>query len=564
MMSEKKGYFALVLHAHLPYVLYHGRWPHGTDWLCEAVAECYLPLLNAFEKLIFENVNFRVTINLSPVLCEQLASSGFRQEFKSYIESKIDAARKDMEYFSKRGFQQREKLARMWINFYENVWNDFDNRYGGNILSAFAKLWSAGYIEVLTSAATHGYLPLILDDRCVRAQIEVGKQTTQKRLNKVPSGIWLPECAYRPSYEWAPPINGFNEPKRRAGIEEILSDMGISHFVVDSHLLEGGKAIGIYLERFEALRLLYERWSKDEISKKVDSPKSVYKPYFVVGPTGKGAIAFGRHPKTSLQVWSAKHGYPGDFDYLEFHKKSFPGGLRYWRITDALGDLASKKEYVPSWADGKVVSHARHFVGLLNDVVLEAPDDAIVVSPYDAELFGHWWFEGPKWLCEIYRQLNSQSLVRPITLSEYAELFPPKEVLVLPEGSWGEGGHHWIWLNQDTEWTWKLVYSAEKKMLELAARISEDDELAVRILNQMGRELLLIESSDWQFLISTWTARDYAEARINLHYENFLKLVEILEKKLSKLELSEDDVAFLQECERHDGIFPDISFKSWL
>lgn len=563
-MSEKKGHFALVLHAHLPYVLYYGRWPHGTDWLCEATAECYLPLLNAFEKLVAENVNFKITINLSPILCEQLASPGFKKEFEGYVENKIAAARKDLEYFAKSSFSQRMKLARMWINFYENIWSDFDNRYGGNVLSAFAKLWDAGYIEVLTSAATHGYLPLILDDRCVRAQIEVGKRTTKMRLNKIPSGIWLPECAYRPSYEWAPPIDGFGELKKRAGVEEILSDAGINHFIVDSHLLEGGKAIGVYLERFEALRILYERWSKDERSKEVDSPKSVYKPYFVVGPTGKGAVAFGRHPKTSLQVWSSKHGYPGDFDYLEFHKKSFPGGLRYWRITDASGDLASKKEYVPEWANGKVVGQAKHFAGLLSDVIQKAPDDAIVVSPYDAELFGHWWFEGPQWIYETYRQLKSQSSVKPVTLSEYVELSHPSEAVVLPEGSWGEGGHHWIWLNQDNVWTWKLIYTAEKKMVELAARVPEDDGLAARIANQMGRELLLVESSDWQFLISTWTARDYAEARINLHYENFLKLAEILEKKLPKHELLKEDVAFLEECEKHDGIFPEIDFRLWL
>ncbi|HDH97111.1 MAG TPA: DUF1957 domain-containing protein, partial [Proteobacteria bacterium] len=467
-MAEQRGYFALVLHAHLPYVLHHGRWPHGMDWLCEAASECYLPLLRTFERLASDGVDFKVTINLSPILCEQLAHPAFGDEFRSYLQNKMDAAREDIAHFERTGFEHRAKLARMWLEFYEGMLEDFEARWGGDILGAFARLWDAGYIEVLTSAATHGYLPLLLNDECVRAQVQLGKLTTRHRLGREPKGIWLPECAYRPSYEWAPPVEGFGEPARRAGIEEVLSDCGLGHFVVDAHLLKGGKAIGVYLERFEALRILYERWAKEQDKSEVELPKTPYSSYFVVGPSGRGAAVFGRDPTTSLQVWSAKHGYPGDFDYLEFHKKSFPGGLRYWRITDASGDLASKQEYVPEWADGKVGSQAEHFIGVLEGIVGANPDGAIIVSPYDAELFGHWWFEGPRWIAEVYRRMQGSGAVKPVTLSEYLELHPPTEAISLPEGSWGEGGHHWIWLNPDTEWTWKLIYAAERTMVELA------------------------------------------------------------------------------------------------
>jgi len=554
----------LVLHAHLPYVLYHGRWPHGMDWLCEATSECYLPLLRAFEQLASEGVDFKVTMNLSPILCEQLAHPSFPGEFKGYLQNKIDAAKEDVAHFEKTGFEHRAKLARMWIEFYEGTLRDFDARWMCDILGAFARLWDAGHIEVLTSAATHGYLPLILNDRCVRAQIRQGRSATQHRLGKTPKGIWLPECAYRPSYEWAPPISGFGEPTRRAGVEEILSECELTHFIVDSHLLKGGKAIGVYLERFEALRMLYERWAKEQDESKVEQPRKPYAPYFVAGPSGKGAAAFGRDPTTSLQVWSAKHGYPGDFDYLEFHKKSFPGGLRYWRVTDASGDLASKQEYVPEWADGKIASQAKHFLEVLSGVIEANPKEPIVVSPYDAELFGHWWFEGPRWIAETFRQMREHGGIKPVTLSEYLERRPPTEAISLPEGSWGEGGHHWIWLNPDTEWTWKEIYSAEKKMVEMADKIPEGSRLAERIGNQMGRELLLMESSDWQFLISSWTARDYAEARVSLHHENFSRLAETLQRLMDGAEASPEEIAFLEECELHDGVFPQANFKLWL
>ena len=563
-MTEKKGFFALVLHAHLPYVMHHGRWPHGMDWLCEAAAECYIPLLRTFETLASEGTNFKVTLNLSPILCEQLAHPEFGAEFRAYVQNKIDAAKEDMAHLKRTGFEHRASLAKMWLDFYEGILDDFENRWHKDLLGAFARLWEAGHLEILTSAATHGYLPLILNDNCISAQVKLGKLTTEHRLGRVPNGIWLPECAYRPSYEWAPPIEGFGEPARRAGIEEILADCELSHFVVDSHLLKGGKAVGVYLERFEALRILYERWAKEQDESKVDEPKSPYLPHFVVGPSGKGAVAFGRDPRTSIQVWSAKHGYPGDFDYLEFHKKSFPGGLRYWRVTDASGDLASKQEYVPEWAAGKVKSHAAHFISIIEEVVQQAPQNPIVVSPYDAELFGHWWFEGPSWILELYRGLSCHGFIEPVTLSEYCERFPPKDAVTLPEGSWGEGGHHWIWLNPDTQWTWKLLYSAEKEMVELVRDVPEGNDVAARIADQMGRELLLMEASDWQFLISTWTARDYAEARISLHYENFKRLSQILRKVISGQKVLPEEEEFVRECEQHDGVFPKLTYKLWL
>ena len=96
-----KGHFAFVLHSHLPYVLSHGRWPHGTDWLNEAAAETYLPILRILEELITEGYQPKLTIGFSPVLCEQLSDNSFKEEFVGYLNQKIKAAQHDSEEFYK-------------------------------------------------------------------------------------------------------------------------------------------------------------------------------------------------------------------------------------------------------------------------------------------------------------------------------------------------------------------------------------------------------------------------------------------------------------------------------
>ncbi len=235
------GKLVLVLHSHLPYVLSHGRWPHGMDWIHEAAAETYMPVLQIMDRLIAEGISPKLTIGLTPVLSEMLADEVFKDDFESYLDQKITAAALDAEEFY-RTEDGRHDLARMWEDFYGGMKEYFLVTLKRDIPGAFKRLQDEGHIEIITCAATHGYLPLLAEDTSVQAQVRLGVETYRKHYGRDPKGIWLPECAYRPAYEWTPPVEGAGGPRPRKGVEEFLAENGIKYFIVDTHLLRGGKS----------------------------------------------------------------------------------------------------------------------------------------------------------------------------------------------------------------------------------------------------------------------------------------------------------------------------------
>ena len=566
------GSFALVLHSHLPYVIAHGKWPHGMDWLNEATAETYIPLLNILNELVEEGYSPKLTLGITPILLEQLADSTFKEELSDYLEQKIKSAEDDIVEFQRYKKDNLLKLALMWTKYYSGIKDDFENKYKRDLVASFKKLQDENHIELITCAATHGYLPLLSQDTSVQAQIKLGVRTYEKHFAKKPRGIWLPECAYRPRYNWTPPVEtSLGKPSYlRKGIDEFLSENGIDYFLVDSALLKGGKAIGVYIDRFEALRQLWGRFEKEYQPREEDFDKTPREVYLVSsGGEGKKPVAIlTRDPETGLQVWSGEWGYPGDGNYLDFHKKHFPGGHRYWKITSAKSDLADKMEYYPPDANRMVPENAAHFKGLIKRLLVEynqkTGQKGIVCAPYDAELFGHWWFEGTRFLKLVLQNIADDPEIELTTCSKFLDESKPNKVISIPEGSWGEGGYHYIWLNKWTEWTWKHIYEDELWMYRLAERLKDtkDDNLN-KILKQLARELLLLEASDWQFLISTWSARDYAELRLSEHHNNFVRLASMAERYASKGKIDEGDWTFLGDCEKRDKVFQDLEIEWW-
>jgi 1,4-alpha-glucan branching enzyme len=555
--------FSLVLHTHLPMVVNHGRWPHGSDWLNEAAFECYLPLLETAHRLVADGVSPKWTINLSPVLTEQLASPEFQNELAFYYENVRRACVESREYFTAQNEPQVVALTYYWEEFYERMW-ELHRRIGGDIPGTFAELQRDGHLEIITCAATHGYLPLLSRDESIHLQLRTGIETHRRHFGRAPRGIWLPECAYRPRYEWTAPTgpDRGRERRMRPGIEEMLAQHHIEYFVADSHLVAAGQPVFLYRDFIGIRGERTERTAPLPLGE----PRSPYVPYRVASRGGTGsAVAFIRDPRSTLQVWSRDHGYPGEFQFLEFHKKHFPGGLRFWRITDSSGDLGTKQLYDPKIAAEKVGLQAAHFVGVVKDTIDQAHGSsgrpALVCSPYDSELFGHWWFEGPAWLEHVAREMHRAGL-QPMTLGEAVETVPPQGPLSLPEGSWGEGGDHRVWLNRDTEWTWDRVYSAEKEWVEHLRQGDGGNAELRRLLNQVSRELLLLQSSDWQFLITTGAARDYAERRVAEHYAEFKRLSEMATTLRGGEPLSIEAANTLRRLEREDFVFPDLD-TSW-
>jgi 1,4-alpha-glucan branching enzyme len=545
------------------------------DWLNEAAAETYIPLVEAFRRAGSRRKGkVGVTIGVTPILAEQLADDRFKASFVEYLDVKIAAAEENRQQFEQVDDGHKASLAVMWRDYYEQKKRMFTDELDGDIPGALRKLQEQGTIEIITCAATHGYLPLLSRDECVRAQLKLGASTYRRHFGTDPAGTWLPECAYRPSYEWVSPLadEGYGpaKPVQRMGVEQLVSEAGIKYFIVDSHLLKGGKAIGVYIDRFEALQKLWQQFEQTYKPREESGEYSPYLPYLVGDAGHQDPVAFfTRDPRSGIQVWSGEHGYPGDGMFLDFHKKHFPGGHRYWRVTSSKADLADKLEYEPGRVDEILQSQSWHFVDLLAEILGGHKDstgsEGMITAPYDTELFGHWWFEGPHWLDNVLARLDSIGTVEPTSCGDFLKKINPSTVVGLPEGSWGEGGFHYIWLNDWTRWTWRHVYQCEDRMCEVARNLTEkSDEKLYRVACQLGRELLLLESSDWQFLISTWSARDYAEARVARHSENFDRLYAMIGHLASEGTTGDADWKFLEQCEENDKVFEHLEPSLWL
>ena len=529
-MADRCGSFILILHAHIPYVLGHSTWPHGSQMLYEAAADTYMPLLQAIENLAAEGIPANVAISFSSVTLEQLADDRFKEWFSAYLSETRNVALQNQEEFRNRGDLHLEFLAGRWHDYYAHLSDKFCNEYQRDIIAAFRRQQDAGNIEIMTCAATHGYLPLLREDGSVQAQVTQAVTTYERFFGQRPRGCWLPECAYRPRARWAPPpeVSGVQIPYPRKGIEEFLGENGFDYFIVDTHMLSGGPAVPVRVEESATLGKLWNQ------IRRVDAPgdgiKTPYRPYFVghYFEDHPAVAALIRDETTSLKVWSGTHGYPGDGNYLEFHKKHIPGDLRYWKVTGPGVDLGYKHPYYPDDAAQRAELHAGNFLWNVKTRLRHAScgdgPEPVLVAPFDAELFGHWWHEGPWWLEKTLRWMNQDPEVNVTTPHRYLAENTPTSAIALPEGSWGAGGGHHVWLNEETRWTWARIYDAETEMRQLLLDLGPGhDEAAASLIKQAARELLLLQASDWQFLITTASAADYTAARLDAHWSDFKK-----------------------------------------
>jgi len=538
------GGFCVVLHGHMPYVLRHGVWPHGEDWLYEAAAETYLRLLSVIDKCAFLNCRPRLTIGLTPILLEQLAHEHFKEGFRGYLDDRLDRCRDDRRQFEQTGQNHMAYLASQWEQFYRQLSEKFDD-IDCNIPAAFAQQSHAGYVELLTSAATHGYMPLLLEDSSIRAQVRAGLSTSQRILGLRPQGMWLPEGAYRPAGNWTPAIPWGNHTSR-IGLEQLVGDEGVTHFFVDSHMLENNNPAA-----------------------------SVHQPVWVKGQYSNGSpvAAFVRDPHICRQVWCGFVGYPGDGVYLEFHKRHGQRrGLRYWKVTDRKSGLGEKDLYYPDDVPGKLHEHVQHFCSQvkrrLYDYHSQTGKKGVVVACFDAELFGHWWFEGPKFLEDVLLTLNADGDVDLCTSQEYLQSQPPEVWVSLAAGSWGEGGDHRVWSNHDMKWLWEMEYHCETEFGRLTYNLPWRNHSRLKdILEKAGRELLLLQASDWPFVISRRQAPEYGAKRFIQHVTRFDILTDMAERLAEDPRylsgLNQVQKAELRDIELHDVVFKDIDLNWW-
>lgn len=520
--------FVLVLHSHLPYVRAHGMWPFGEETLYEAIAEVYLPLARMLERLEADRVPAPMTIGITPILTEQLADAKVKEGFLQYCQDRLMRAEDDLARYQATDLAaSAAHQAAYWHETCEHY-----QRLGGDVVGFFARAQERGQIEVITSSATHGYSPLLGSDTALWGQIKTGTDAYRRHYRREATGYWMPEMAYRPKGHWEPPVEGA-KPGMRAGVDELLYKAGIRYTFVDAHLVQGGQnlppQIGPY-GQLESIQL-------------VESSDAVYQ----VHELESGLRVMARNQETALQVWSADYGYPGDGAYREFHRKDPISGLHHHRVTHRKAGLGEKEPYYPDEAFKRTKEHARHFVSVVEGLAQKHPD-GVICAAYDAELFGHWWYEGPAWLEAVFRELARSKAVKAMTAREAVR---GKAVrTALPEGSWGRGGHHDVWLNRETHDFWRLVYRAEYQMVAAVQRFGRDQNGKRRALRQLMRELLLLESSDWPFLIDTGQAVEYARERYEDHAARFAEIYQMLRD-------DRIDIGRLAELEALDNPFPE-------
>jgi 1,4-alpha-glucan branching enzyme len=544
MDTKFYGSFVLVLHSHIPYVIGQNRLEE--EMLLDAAIETYIPLLGVFNRLVSEGISPRTTIGISPVLAEQLAHPEFKTKLREYCELKAEFARQDSEEFRSEHPHPRW-LARRWEQFYTETDRLFNRTYGKDIIGAFKELQDNGHIELITCAATHPYLPALLEDTSIEAQIKLAIQTHRHHFGNSPRGIWVPECGYRPAGQWRPRYTSRqSEASRfRHGVETVLSENELEFFVIDQHQLEKANPTDLHKTLLDTYRV-----GGSEVPKQ---PVTV----------------FTRDSNLSEQVWLKQRGYPGNGAYLDFHKRHAEGVHRYWKITDEDVPMGNKQFYHPDDAAVKIAEHAGHYKWLITQSLrtnFEHTGQAkLIMTAFDTELFGHWWFEGPEWLYTVLKYIDADPEIGTMTCSEYLDQQPAYNWVYLPESSWGANFDSSTWLNPEVEWTWERIYHAEHEMSQLAKAFGEkDDPTLQRILNQSIRELLILQASDWQFMVTNWSTRDLAEKRLVERHEDFKRLAKLAWDYGGKRDVSQREWHFLHECEQLNQIFTDVDINWYI
>ncbi|HAT71807.1 MAG TPA: DUF1957 domain-containing protein [Elusimicrobia bacterium] len=526
---SSRGSLMFVLHAHLPYVNH----PQDSgfleeNWFFEAVVETYVPIISALERLAGEGIRPGVAVSISPTLGAMLENEALEAKLQLYIESRLELL--ELELSRAHNDPALLRTVKLYLKLYEEA-AELMHKYSGDLITPLKALQHAGQIEIITTSATHAVLPLLARPEAVRAQLAVAAEDYADRFNRKPAGFWLPECAYEPRLNSYLKLSGFN------------------YTFTESH------SVGLAAAA---------------------APNGVYSPY----RTSNGLGLFARDAASSREVWSSSFGYPGDPAYREFYRDfgydgdyeyvrpylgadgiRRPLGLKYHRITGAGSDLAAKQYYDPEAAMARVEAHASDFLARrmkqTDDFYAARGARPLIVSCYDAELFGHWWFEGPAFLESVIRKIRVERLpLQFVTPSEYLNSCQEPQELSPGISSWGENGYFDPWVNETNDFIYPAVYAATDKMIETANRFRNQDlsAVAARALNQAARETLLSQSSDWAFLLYIGSHAAYAKGRLEDHAANAVKLLgEVAEKKV--------DEAALAALEQKNSVFPRLDFR---
>lgn len=468
-MRDTIGSFCLVLHSHLPWLPHHGSWPVGEEWLYQAWAHSYLPVVDLLRRFAEEGRRDVLTLGVTPVLAAQLDDPYALRAFHDWLGTWQLRA----QYAGVRWRGGDPLLAELAATEHRAAcWaiEEFETRWRHGFSPVLRSLVDGEVIELLGGPVTHPFQPL-LREPIRRFALETGLADTALRIGHRPAGIWAPECGFAP------------------GMERDYAAAGVQRFLVDGPALRG---------ETHAAR-----------------------------PVGDSSVVcFGRDLEVTYRVWSPRAGYPGHAAYRDFHTFDHPTGLKPSRVTGKQVPPEAKQPYDAELAAAVVAKHAKDFVEVvvarLRELRTRHRGPSLVVAAYDTELFGHWWHEGPAWLETVLRELPAAG-VEVTTLRQALDRHVGEPV-ELPASSWGSGKDWRVW---DGEQVGDLVQAGalvQKELLDLPAPGLARDPA----LDQTVREALLALSSDWAFMVTKDSAADYARRRATVHGERFAELAGLL------------------------------------
>lgn len=522
-----KGYLCLVLHTHLPFV----RHPEFEDsleerWLFEAITETYIPLLKVFYGLKEDNIDFKLTMSFSPTLTAMLSDYLLQERYLKHISKLIELAEKEVD--RTKGDKSLNNLSLMYLEHFQECKYFYEDVCKRDLISQYSKLQESGNIEIITCSATHCFSPVFEEyPNAIKAQLKVGCESYQKYFKTKTKGIWNGECGYFP------------------GLDNYLAEEGINYFFLDTHGILNAKDRPFY---------------------------GIYAPIYCKS----GVAAFGRDPDSSRSVWSCDEGYPGDQNYRDFYRdigfdldfeyikpyihstgSRIMTGIKYNKISNKTDE--KKGIYNRRLALGKALTHANDFIDKriiqikkLNDMMDRPP---LLIAPYDTELFGHWWYEGPQWLDYLFRLLNKErNMIELITPSLYLKQYSENQVTTPSFSSWGLDGYSKVWLDESNNWMYKYLHRTIEQMTELANDYKDASGITKLALNQCAREILLAQASDWPFIMNTNTVVEYARNRIETHISRFNQLYQMVKE-------NNIDKEIFRKISSEDNIFPDIDYR---
>ncbi len=490
----------------------------------EAISDSYIPLLQMFERLVQDQVSFKIGLVLPPVLCSMLDDEKIQKLYIDFLDKRIALGKKEMTRCKDN--PQALSIATATTEKNKEIKKSFVDDYKKNLLAQFVQFQKQGLVEILGTCATDIFMPYYADlPESLSAQIEMGLQSYKKCFGELPEGFYLPEFGYTP------------------GIETIIRSYGYSYTILHSRsiLLAGNPP-----------------------------ENGIFYPV----RTDNSLVAYTADPYIdeyiySEEGWSSNEVYRNENRDIGFEldlKKLTPvmeektarcsTGYKYWKkdFNDA-----SEVSYDYEKASDQARNHALDFIQrkieLLSKAELYVKNADFVVSVccIDENKIRRQWSEYLLWLEAVIRNAAANDL----TLASCGEILPKASSLerIEPYYSAGTGdGYGENLLSSKNCWMMRYVRKATERMVDLAERFPSDTGLKTRLLNIGALELLLAQSSTLAKMIDEEEDAEYAERRFRLAINAFTVVFDALGSNTVSTE-------WLTRLELMDNLFPWINYK---